>query len=188
MNWRRGCAGDFPKHLAGGFTRHLAVSIAISFPELFPFPQQCVDMTQKAMRIADAKFAREVWNGQSLSPAKKGGPSERTDRLKGQAMIDTSFSRDPKGFSRNRSTAIEPLEPRMLMSGDVSVGVVRGSLVIRGDAAANHIAIDQTGLTARQFRITGQDGTKINGQDELIISDVKHDVRVRLGTAATCWR
>lgn len=76
---------------------------------------------------------------------------------------------------------VEPLEARLLMSGDVSVGVSRGTLVIRGDSASNHIVIDQAGLAEGQFRITGQDGTKINGQDDLIVSSVTRDVKVRLG-------
>ena len=86
-----------------------------------------------------------------------------------------------RDFQQDQVAALEPMEPRLLMSGDVWVGVVHGSLVIRGDISSNHIVIDQAGLAAGQFRITGQDGTKVDGQNLRIVSGVTKDVRIGLG-------
>ena len=70
----------------------------------------------------------------------------------------------------------EALEPRLLMSGDVS-GVVnsRGDLKLRGDNDDNQITVEQTD---DGILVTGQNGTTINGQNEQLFADVTRDVRI----------
>jgi len=91
------------------------------------------------------------------------------------------FSRRKPTPSQSPVASFESMEPRLMMSGSVWASVVRGSLVVRGDAASNHVVIDQSGLAPGQFRITGQDGTTINGQAAVVLSSVTRDVNVRLG-------
>ena len=65
---------------------------------------------------------------------------------------------------RDQVALFEALEPRLLLAGDVTATVVGGSLYIVGDAAANDIIIDQTGLASDEFMISsGTDVTTING-------------------------
>ncbi|MDD4888536.1 MAG: Ig-like domain-containing protein [Phycisphaerae bacterium] len=81
--------------------------------------------------------------------------------------------------------SLEALESRVLLSGSVLASVVHGNLNIRGDAAANVIALDQSGLTADQVRISGASGTTINNQaDPIILSGVTGRVDIRMGAGA----
>jgi hypothetical protein len=63
--------------------------------------------------------------------------------------------------TRSRQPGFDGLESRTLLAGDVTVEIVRGSAIIVGDRLSNSIAIDQAGLDANQFRITGTDSTLI---------------------------
>jgi hypothetical protein len=71
----------------------------------------------------------------------------------------------------------------MLLSGNVAVSVLEGSLVVKGDHAGNSIIVDQVGLTSQQFRITsGLSATTINGgASPLVFSGVTDDVRLKMG-------
>lgn len=60
----------------------------------------------------------------------------------------------------HRSLSFESLESKQLLAGDVTVSVVAGNLLIRGDEAANHVAISQ-GNDANSFVIRGLDGTNV---------------------------
>lgn len=95
---------------------------------------------------------------------------------------------------------IEPLEPRALLSGDVTAEVINGSLILRGDDAANVITIDRDPLTGA-VRVLGNFGTDnrgqvlpehtttVNGQPSVVhperpflsFDNVTRDVRVELG-------
>jgi hypothetical protein len=83
--------------------------------------------------------------------------------------------------SPNEFAFLESLESRLLMSGNVGGNVIGTTLLIRGDVSSNHIVIDQSGLTAGQFRIAGLNGTKVNGQDQTVITKVTQNVYVLLG-------
>ena len=77
---------------------------------------------------------------------------------------------------------LETLEPRLLMAGDVTAAVVGGDLILRGDARANHVVIDQAGLSDGQFRIAGADGTTVNGTaGPLVLDNVTGALRAALG-------
>jgi hypothetical protein len=66
---------------------------------------------------------------------------------------------------------VETLESRVFLSGSVLVSVVNGSLNVRGDSEANAIVVDRAGLTAGQLRVTGTDGTAVNGQSAAFVAD-----------------
>jgi hypothetical protein len=62
---------------------------------------------------------------------------------------------------------------------------MHGNLNIRGDAAANVIVLDQSGLNADQVRISGASGTAINNQaNPVILSGVTRGVDIRMGAGA----
>ena len=74
----------------------------------------------------------------------------------------------------------EPLEPRLLLDGNVVVQVQRGDLVIRGDAGNNEILVEQ-GASADQFNVTGQDTTTVNGRAGVqVFNSVNDDIRIRM--------
>ena len=63
--------------------------------------------------------------------------------------------------------------------------VLHGNLNIRGDAAANVIVLDQTGLNAHQVRVSGAGGTSVNNQAGPVVLDgVTRGVLVRMGKGA----
>jgi len=78
--------------------------------------------------------------------------------------------------------ALEVLEPRTMLSGNVTAAVVGGSLVIGGDAAANDIVLDQSGLTSDQVRISsGANATSINNQsDPIVLNSVTGNLQIKL--------
>ena len=92
------------------------------------------------------------------------------------------------GFgSRGRTMAVEPLEGRAMLAGNVSVSVSGGSLIVRGDNAANGVFISQ--IDDGVYAVTGFDlgtgsnvATKINGSanDSLVFKGVTGDVNVDL--------
>ena len=64
---------------------------------------------------------------------------------------------------RAGANALEPLEPRLLLSGNVTAEVVSGDLVLTGDGFNNDIEIDQAGLGSGEFRVgSGPNATLIN--------------------------
>ncbi len=77
---------------------------------------------------------------------------------------------------------LETLEPRLLLAGGVTAAVIGGNLIVRGNRAGNQIVIGQAGLADGQFRITGEDGTTVNGLAGVVVVDgVTGAVRVKLG-------
>ncbi|HEX2475063.1 MAG TPA: hypothetical protein VHK01_09970 [Lacipirellulaceae bacterium] len=84
-----------------------------------------------------------------------------------------------------RSARFEWLEQRQLLAGDVLVNVVRGDLVIRGDAEGNEIAVT-AGDEPGTYVVTGLNGTTVHqeGQtpaSEVRVTGVRNDVRINLG-------
>jgi hypothetical protein len=86
---------------------------------------------------------------------------------------------------RKRHLGVENLEGRALLAGDVSVDVVNGNLIIRGDEADNSISI-AAGAEAGAYVVTGLatagGDTTINGGPETVFnaSGVTGDIDVRL--------
>ncbi len=70
------------------------------------------------------------------------------------------------------TVGVETLEPRLLMSGNVTATVADGDVLVRGGRADNAVVVDQDGLADGQIRLVGVDGTTINGQAEVILDDV----------------
>lgn len=87
-------------------------------------------------------------------------------------------------ISRAASSLIEGLEQRALFSGNVQATVVDGRLVLKGDAAANVIQLDQVGLTRNQVRISNTD-TRINRHSRsLVLSGITDGVALGMGVGA----
>jgi hypothetical protein len=90
-------------------------------------------------------------------------------------------------FSRRRTPrrlALEALESRALLAGDVSVDVVGGTLRLRGDEECNGVLIAQLG--EGRYAVVGfeHDGaaTTINGSAEpLVVRGVRHNFDIDLG-------
>lgn len=80
--------------------------------------------------------------------------------------------------------AIEALEDKRLLAGDVTVSLVEGSLLIQGDAASNGVAVS-TGDAPDTYIVSGLvagDGdTSINGMfDRVEVSGVTEGIAMRL--------
>ena len=72
-------------------------------------------------------------------------------------------ARSPKARQRHRTLALEPLESRVVLDGNVRAFISGGNLRIIGDSAGNEIVIEQSRM--RSFRISSRDGsTTINGR------------------------
>ena len=91
----------------------------------------------------------------------------------------------PRVSKCGRSARFEALEQRQLLAGDVLVNVVRGDLLIRGDAEGNEIAVT-AGAEPGTYVVAGLNGTTVHqeGQTpatEVRVSGVRNDVRIGLG-------
>ncbi len=68
-----------------------------------------------------------------------------------------------------------------MLAGDVLAVVDDGNLIISGDAESNQIAVDQSDLAAGEVRISGLDGTTINGEaGPVVLPGVTGDVEADL--------
>jgi hypothetical protein len=85
-----------------------------------------------------------------------------------------------------KTLAVEQLEPKQMMAGDVTVSLVGGNLRVVGDEAGNQIAVTQ-GADANSFVIQGLNGTnvKMNGttapETGLVVNNVRGLVNVSMG-------
>jgi hypothetical protein len=84
-----------------------------------------------------------------------------------------------------RPARFKSLEQRQLLAGDVLVNVVRGDLLIRGDAEGNEISVT-AGAEPGTYVVTGLNGTTVHqeGQTpatEVTVTGVRNDVRISLG-------
>ncbi len=76
------------------------------------------------------------------------------------------------------STSVESLEKRLCMAGDVSVTLEDDTLRIVGDNLGNQVLVDQ--LSANLVRVTGLEGTTINGLTARIVPFAAGDLQVNL--------
>src|SRR5262245_53650749 len=86
-------------------------------------------------------------------------------------------------MSRNRfrSFAVEQLEERSLMAGDVTAALVGNTIRITGDADHNGVWIRQ--IAADQYRVEGANNTTVNGGNGFVDFNVKTDlVRLQVST------
>src|SRR4051794_28937907 len=94
----------------------------------------------------------------------------------------------------SRRLSLESLEPRAMMTGNVTVAVTNGILTVIGDALSNDVQIRQlrqsyTGewpgvkLEIAGQNSKGQNSTTINGQDSIVITGVKSGVNIDMGAA-----
>ncbi|MCY2929010.1 MAG: hypothetical protein NTV86_05855 [Planctomycetota bacterium] len=80
--------------------------------------------------------------------------------------------------------ALERLEDRTLLSGNVIGVVAAGTLTLTGDGGDNTFTVDQAGLSAQQFRLTPDGTTQINNSGlgvPVIFNVVNRDVKMNLG-------
>lgn len=131
------------------------------FPAIFPLAA-----------VANRGYIRSCTNGVKFIP-----PRIFRQRVKGVVMVRLADTAG--GFASN----LETLEPRLLMSGDVTVRFDHGDLRIIGDRQSNQVKIDCDGLAAGQFRVSPLDAdTTINGQSAPIIFEgVTGTIRARMG-------
>src|SRR3954471_5552920 len=76
-------------------------------------------------------------------------------------------------------TMMDNLESRVMLSGNVAVSVVSGNLVVRGDASANSIVLNNAGRN--KVRVTGADATTINGAAVPVVMSLVHGLNLKLG-------
>ncbi|MFM8397628.1 MAG: hypothetical protein ACKOAH_07340, partial [Pirellula sp.] len=78
-----------------------------------------------------------------------------------------------------RRLALEKLQARELLAGDVTAAVTNGFLVVRGDDAANELMIER--ISGDRVRITGATGTTINGLTQPAILRVRKGYDIATG-------
>src|SRR6476469_9594866 len=76
-------------------------------------------------------------------------------------------------------TMMDNLESRVMLSGNVAVSVVSGSLVVRGDASANSIILTNAGKN--KVRVAGADATTINGAAGPVVMSRVRGLNLKLG-------
>jgi hypothetical protein len=90
------------------------------------------------------------------------------------------------GLKRNtRTLTFQSLEPRTMMTGNVTVQVVDGDLKITGDSKDNKVtvvqAVTQGTVEPGRFFVSGLNGTTINGGSGAYFTGVTRDVNISLG-------
>lgn len=87
-------------------------------------------------------------------------------------------------MTRGRKCALEALERRTLLAGDVQVFLdSKGNLIVIGDGLANGIQVDQFGEFVIQGIDAGGSPTRINGvENDIAVFEVagRHDIRISL--------
>jgi hypothetical protein len=68
-----------------------------------------------------------------------------------------------------------------MSGGGVTAAVTNGSLLLTGGDGQDQVKIDQVGLAADQFHITGLNGTTVNGGADLVVSGVLKDIHAIFG-------
>lgn len=76
----------------------------------------------------------------------------------------------------NAQVAIEPLDRRVMLTGNVMVSLSAGELTVRGDNLENQIGISQP--TPGTIRVQGLDGTKVNGRQSVDITGRTSDLSI----------
>ena len=94
------------------------------------------------------------------------------------------FSRPSSRRSRSRVRygAVEALETRALLAGDLAATISRGDLILEGDRAANKIEVT---VEDGDVVVRGLDGTTINGQPDFVAfadsTEIPDDLVLRTG-------
>ena len=81
--------------------------------------------------------------------------------------------------TKNRSLKCESLENRQLMAGNVTVNVEWNEVIVRGDSKANQIEVFQ--LDNGAYRISGLNGTTVNGKSFVDRTSSDRDLRIFMG-------
>ncbi len=77
--------------------------------------------------------------------------------------------------------ALESLEPRTLLSGNVTAEVIGGDLIITGDDAGNEVIVHEIGIQPGFYVASGGGGTQINGgAGPDVFNNVTGDIRIIL--------
>ena len=82
-------------------------------------------------------------------------------------------------YGNHRKLRFESLETRDLLAGNVAAEVIEGNLFLTGDDLDNGLTIDQT--ETGDLRITGEDSTTINEQDDPAVMSGVGSVIAQLG-------
>ena len=96
-------------------------------------------------------------------------------------MIDKNRKKlaNRKNVTTVRRLALEKLQIRELLAGDVTAAVTNGFLVVRGDDAANELTIER--VSGDRVRVTGATGTTINGLTQPAILKVRKGYDIATG-------
>jgi hypothetical protein len=77
----------------------------------------------------------------------------------------------------------DPLESRVLLSGNVTASVSNGQLNLQGNCLNNSIVVDQVALATSQLRVSSGDGTtSINGQSGALCFSGVSGISIKLGS------
>ena len=79
---------------------------------------------------------------------------------------------------RTSPAAVESLERRLFMDGDVSVTFSNGELCIRGDGDDNQVIISQP--SPGTIRVEGREETGVNGEESVDFSGPLDDLKVNM--------
>jgi hypothetical protein len=103
--------------------------------------------------------------------------------LTGDHIVFFFAKKSPRSIAVRRQLAVETLEGRAMMAGNVSAFVSSGSLYVNGDGFGNGVAITKVGYEAYQVSGISQAGasTRINGTTVRTFYNVSDDIRVSLG-------
>ena len=94
-------------------------------------------------------------------------------------MVKRNSSRLCAKKPGRRPMFLESLESRAMLAGDISVNVSGGNLIVRGDSAANQVAILK--LDSGEYAVAGFNGTTVEGSaDPFIAKGVSGNIDVDL--------
>src|SRR5688572_26321332 len=95
------------------------------------------------------------------------------------SMVKRNSNRLRTKIPGRRPMFLESLESRAMLAGDISVNVSGGNLIVRGDNAANQIAILKLG--SGEYAVAGFNGTTVEGSaDPFIATGVRGNIDVDL--------
>ncbi|MFM8291856.1 MAG: hypothetical protein ACKOC4_09175 [Planctomycetia bacterium] len=92
--------------------------------------------------------------------------------------MSTHSHRRARRASTPAKLSLEALERRRCMAGDVSADLEDGRLELDGDGQDNEILVQQIG--AETFRVTGLNGTTVNGQASQVFASAGIDLDIDL--------
>lgn len=82
-------------------------------------------------------------------------------------------------LTKNRTLKCESLESRELMAGNVNVTLEANEVIVRGDSRSNQIEVFQ--LANGAYRISGLNGTTVNGRAFFDRASPDRDLRIFMG-------